>query len=382
MRRYSLPLALGAALGLLAGAGLPRAQAAPAEPDTVRFETVDQVELEGKFYPSNLGRKAPAVILLHKLGGNSNQDNWDGVAKALQKEGCAVLRFDFRGHGRSTSVGASFWNQPYNVMGIRVKKVGGKMPTTISQADFMPSYIPYLTNDISAARMYLERRNDSSDCNISNLVLVGAEEGATLGALWLASECRRYRLLPGGLGGLPRFNNKPESKDIAGCVWVGMSETLRGIPVRRPLQDWLIRAGKTEKIPMVFVYGKKDPSGDSAALRFVRYIKPGYVRPKSNQKPKPGDTLPNTFDAGAQDTKLAGSKLLSETLKTPGFIGTTYVKGKLFGKDWGNEWEKRESEKAPFMWKFGMGRGLQFQAKNLEEKNLNPIPLAYLGFRR
>ena len=375
MRRFSLPLGLGAILVLLAGGGLQRAQAQ--KPEKVRFETVDQVDLEGTFYPSTLGRKAPTVLLLHKLGGKSTQDNWDGVAKALQKEGCAVLSFDFRGHGRSTNVGNGFWNHNYNVMGIRARRVGGKMPTTISSADFLPSYIPYLTNDISAARMYLERRNDASECNVSNLILIGAEEGATLGALWLASECRRFRLLPGGIGGLPRLNSKPESKDVVGCVWVGMSETLgRGIRVGPALRDWLTRTGKTEKIPMAFIYGKLDRMGDAAALRFVRAIKPNYVRPKPNQKPKPGDNLPNTFDVGAKDTKLTGSGLLKASLRTPEFISTGYVKGKLFGKDPGNEWEKRESDKAPFVWKFGMGRPIQ--AKNLEEKNLNPIPLAYL----
>jgi pimeloyl-ACP methyl ester carboxylesterase len=376
MRRFSLPLALGAALGLLAGGSLPRAQAQAPKPEKVRFETVDQVDLEGTFYPGGMGRKSPTVILLHKLGGSSTQDNWKGVAEALQKQGCSVLSFDFRGHGRSTNVGAMFWNHPYNARYIKVKKVGGKMPTTISQADFMPGYIPYLTNDISAARMYLERRNDASECNVSNLILVGAEEGATLGALWVAAECRRYRLLPGGIGvGGARRNAKPESKDIVGCVWVGMSDTLgRGVRVTPALRDWLIRAGKTEKIPMVFLYGKNDPKGAAASYQFVKYIKPSYVRLKKGQKPKPGEPMPATFDAGA-DTKLAGSKLLSASLDTPDWISKKYVKDKL---DTSNAWDKRESDKAPFIWQF-MGRTIQ--AKNVQDKNLEPLPLTFLGLR-
>ena len=38
----------------------------------VHFETVDQVELSGTFWPSTKGRKAPCVILLHKLGKGSH----------------------------------------------------------------------------------------------------------------------------------------------------------------------------------------------------------------------------------------------------------------------------------------------------------------------
>ena len=262
MRRFSVPLALGTTCCLLAGGTLPRAYS-QAPPEKVHFETVDQVDIEGTFYPGIKGRKSPTVMLLHKLGGSSRQDNWDGVAKALQKSGCAVLAFDFRGHGRSTNVGAMFWDAPYNnVRNIRVRRVGGKVPTTINHADFTPAYIPYLTNDISAARMYLERRNDASECNVSSLVLVGAEEGATLGALWLASECERFRLLPAGVGGVPRLNSKPESKDVVACFWVGMSQTLgKNNNVSGPLRKWLIRAGKDEKIPMGFLAGAEDQKG-------------------------------------------------------------------------------------------------------------------------
>jgi len=378
MRRFSLPLALGTACWLLAAVSVPpaRGQDDLPKPEKVRFETVDEVEIEGTFYPSTKGRKAPTVMLLHKLGGSSNQDNWDGVAKALQAQGCAVLAFDFRGHGRSTTVSPTFWTLPYNVQGIKIKKVGGKMPTTISQADFLPTYIPYLTNDISAARMYLERRNDASECNVSNLVLVGAEEGATLGALWLASECRRYRVLPGGFAG-GRLNNKPESKDVVACFWVGMSQTLgKNNRVGMALKKWLARAGKDEKIPMGFLYSKKDRVGDAASFHFVRAIKPGYVRRKPNEKPKPGDNMPATADFGARDTTLTGSKLLSKALGTPKFISEGYLQKQIFAKGAAPEWEKRESEKAPFVWKYRMGRPIE--AKRAADKNLNPIPLQIL----
>ena len=43
-----------------------------------------------------------------------------------------------------------------------------------------------------------------------------------------------------------------------------------------------------------------------------------------------------------------------------------------------NEWEKRESEKYPYVWVLG---GRRIQAKNFEEKTFRPIPLSAFGVR-
>src|SRR5437879_4389623 len=67
----------------------------------INFNTVDGVEIKGTFYPS--AGKAPAVLLLHALGEDSRKKNWVNLAEELQKNGFAVLTFDFRGHGESTT---------------------------------------------------------------------------------------------------------------------------------------------------------------------------------------------------------------------------------------------------------------------------------------
>src|SRR6516165_7794699 len=79
-----------------------------AEPERVRFETVDYVTIQGTYYPSDKGKRAPCAILLHPIGENSQMEGWDDLAKTLQKKGIAVLTFDFRGHGDSTSVEQNF----------------------------------------------------------------------------------------------------------------------------------------------------------------------------------------------------------------------------------------------------------------------------------
>lgn len=376
MRRFTLPLSLGLALCLLAGGRLPPACAQMPKPDKVRFETVDQVELHGTFWPNPKGRKAPCVLLLHKYGGKSHDDGWDKLAVKLQEQGCAVLSFDFRGHGDSTNVGDSFWTFPFNQSGVKGYKRGAiQQPTTISHQDFLPRYIPYLVNDISAARLFLERKNDGSECNISNLILIGAEEGATLGNLWLVSECYRYRAVGGNIR-FPVLAKKPESKDVVACVWLSLSPRLPNsgsvkLPV--PVQSWLGKAGREQKIPMFFIYGSNDAA---TTLVFMKAIKPSYVR---GQKPMARDEFVATGEWGVK-TKLAGSKLLADSLGTEKRILKNYLTNLILEKRADNEWEKRASEKANFMWRLGVG-GRAILAKAEGEKNLLPIPLSVLGLR-
>src|SRR5438105_3389463 len=73
--------------------------AANTNQERVKFETVDQVEIHGAYYASSRGAKGPCAMLLHELGGTSQQEGWNELATELQKKGYAVLIFDFRGHG-------------------------------------------------------------------------------------------------------------------------------------------------------------------------------------------------------------------------------------------------------------------------------------------
>jgi pimeloyl-ACP methyl ester carboxylesterase len=151
-----------------------------AQGDSVTFETVDEVELHGTFYPSDQGVKAPCVLMLHDLGDTANHSgsndgtSWALLAKKLQKNGFAVLDFDFRGYGKSTTVQPAFWKAPYNN---KIKGAGTKS-SSIHAADFPAWYMPVLVNDIAAARRFLDEKNDAKQCNSRNLILIGVQEGA------------------------------------------------------------------------------------------------------------------------------------------------------------------------------------------------------------
>src|SRR5262249_22254161 len=239
-------LALGLSL-VLGSPVLPRARAADDKgEEKVKFDTVDGVELRGVFYssmvPSRSGKKAPCVLLLHKIGGSCTEDGWDQLAHDLQKAGFCVLAFDFRGHGNSTSIDSTtFWQDRFNVQSL----VKGYDPNkkTIAIKDFNKGYYPQLVNDIAAAKNYLDTRNDAGDCNSSSVVLIGAQDGATLGAMWLNAELMRYRVT-----GPLQLAKEPTGKDVAGAVWLSISPALGARAA--PVTEWIKFAGKDNKIPM------------------------------------------------------------------------------------------------------------------------------------
>ncbi len=347
--------------------------------ETVRFETVDQVELKGTYWPSNKGKKGPVALLLPRIGGSHNEDGWKALAEDLQKAGFAVLAFDYRGHGGSKSVGEKFWKYPTNLGGITYRARAGKMPDTIELSQFKNGYLPHLVDDISAAKSYLERRyNDEGACNLSNLVLIGAEDGATLGALWLATECKRFRVLN-------QFKkaDKPEAKDVIACVWLNMSGYIgsgrQATNVVRLLPSWLLEAGglRGQKIPMLFYYGKDDKQADAYALSLVKGIRRNYDRATA-AKATPDDDLYGTLDAGVAGTDLKGSKLLTGSLGVREQIVKKYLEKFILDSKKGlNEWEKREGDKTYYVWELATRRTTP--ANMVGDKNLYPIPLSQLG---
>jgi alpha-beta hydrolase superfamily lysophospholipase len=389
MRALPLPpLFPLACLSLLLLGGAERLSAADSK--RIHFATFDEVELSGSFYPAApaAGKRAKdAVVLLlhdfqHLKGGGSKDDGWIQLANQLQEDGYAVLSFDFRGFGNSRTVSPNFWKHPHNQSGIRGSSKRNP-PATIDQKNFTQAYYLTLINDISAARAYLNTMNDAGDVNTSNVIVVGAGQGATLGALWVASECRRQRdprsdrLLEGQLPNwqfLPKFDD-PEGNDIAAAVWVSISPSLEGKLVGTQLRTALVDAARTAKIPTYFLYGKSDSKAADLATNYLNAITTENGK-KMEQKFVQGKAVAGTGE-------LSGSRMFGKGRKTGEYI-TDYLDRVL--EDRGNRVRRtREEHKFAFCWSMpwptAKGAVDHVLAKLPGEAVPHMIPPRILGFR-
>ena len=233
--------------------------------------TTDGVKLVGDFYPSKQGRNAPVVILLHAVGpgktGASRKDFGTGASSLpvlLQKEGYAVLAFDFRGHGDSTGLDdpkTFFFVNP--VRGLPPNRLPNRIEAKDTRLFRSAHDYAKLGNDLIAAKEWLNLKNNAGECNSTNVVLIGAEQGAVVGTFWAYGEfIDLKRRKPSG---------RPEGEDISAFIWLSMLPRLGVETVELPLQS-AMRA-MAEKVPTFAMYGEQDQQYRSFWDRAIRWIK-------------------------------------------------------------------------------------------------------------
>jgi hypothetical protein len=276
----------------------------------VSFLTLDGMELKGTFYTSPRGG-SPVVLFIHKIGSKRTDGEWDALATTLQDKGYAVLSFDLRGHGASTRIAKPelFWSVPFNQT--HLSRFDQKKKT-LALTDFRTSYLPYLVNDIVAARQFLDNENDSGAINTSNIVVIGAEDGAALGFFWIVSEFRRNPIYPPSrtnLFDLQIGPTGPETAgdDIAGAIWLSFRRQL-GVrnTVSLPFQSWAnsrLLDPVRDQVQMWFAAGAKDKQG----IEDANYMYDSILRADKKK-----DRLPLTSKIPIEGTSLRGIALTGQ----------------------------------------------------------------------
>jgi alpha-beta hydrolase superfamily lysophospholipase len=320
-------LALGSAALLGAVPALVAQTRARDLGDRVIIRTADGVELVGTYYSGS--RKSPCVLFLHGLGEKGHSRSWRPLAELLHKDGYAVLSFDFRGHGQSTTVEPeTFWMQPANRAGI-----DDRQDEEIRAADFKGGYWPVLANDIGAVRSFLDRKNDLGECNASNLILIGADEGATLGALWLHSECYRYRQHPAPFfGALPQLNKTPEIDRVLAAVWFNIASDLGTRSLS--LTGLLAAPAQRYRVPMVFVHDTDNPAARRTAQALDRDLSNAQRLPYTGAVQVPAGNVQH----GEQLMERYPAQRLLDYLES--------VKDAQ-----ADEWQELEPRKAQYVWR-------------------------------
>jgi hypothetical protein len=279
-----------------------------------------------------------------------------------------VLSFDFRGFGNSKSVARSIWTHRHNLALPGARKARTDPPAFIDQKDFPVNYYPHLVNDVVAAKGFLDQENDNGQLNSSSVVVVGAGQGATVGALWMATQCQLKRnnnpnpFLPAVI-----LADKPESEDIAAGVWLSISPSLAGRNM--PVHTWLAEAGARNNIPLVFLYGKKDEKGAEYAGKLLDYIK------KSTR-----DDLKQTGQNAIDGTELTGSALLNKALSTEEWIHTKYI-NPVVEKRAARLKKNKDVKETGFWWVDRSGRAIGPAKQPAVDDLIQPIPLNLFGIR-
>ena len=311
-----------------------------------RIATVDGVDLNAKFYPCRdaKSKNPPVVLMLHPLGESSAKKNWQALAEVLSEK-AAVLTFDFRGHGQSTDIlPEQFWKIPFNKNVSHIKnanKSALENKNTIEFKEFEKQYYTALINDIAACKLYLDHKHNQGACNSSRLILLGAEEGATLGTIWLNSEWHRHRLIQNPINLAMAPDVKAEGPDVIGCVWLSARSQLgtRTVSIGSTLSIPL----KDKAVPMVFLYGEEDEKAKSVANNAIKF-----------KTTKSKNNYPYTDAVPVKGTKLAGMELLQKSTKVD-----MSIHGYLFGNEKVDgivdakrpPWAEREIRKVQYVWR-------------------------------
>ncbi|GIW81780.1 MAG: hypothetical protein KatS3mg105_3587 [Gemmatales bacterium] len=295
------------------------------KPQEVKFETIDKVMIKGSFYPATRG-KSPVVMILHEFGGNRKEAEWDLLARDIQQQcGFAVLTFDFRGHGDSTTVDPTiFWNVASNVATFRPNQTRDK----ITYKDIPgKGYYPMLINDIAAAKQFLDQQNDAGNCNVSNLVIIGSKESAALGSLFIAKAWTMINFVPNpfGIGAIQSQKRPWVGQDCKCAVWLSMPDDLMNIKV----SSWLRMDQVRDRVPMAFFYGKSDITAAKGAQEAMRWLK---NNPLTRERAVP--------------SKLSGKALLTNKQTREEIC--TYI-SKVIEKQGNDAWLERKNE-FPLQW--------------------------------
>src|SRR5262249_46683096 len=112
----------------------------------------------------------------------------------------------------------------------------------------------------------------------SSIIVLGASDGALLGAAWVNSEWMRYRVISAGIGGVKTDPN-PEGRCVIGTIYVSMLPEvgskelgyLKFWPMA--LKNLVALPNKSKQVAAAFVYGDKDLIAAGIAKDLETYVK-------------------------------------------------------------------------------------------------------------
>jgi len=228
------------------------------------------------------------------------------------------------------------------------------------------------------AKAYLDRRNDAGQANTSSLIVIGAGEGATLGAMWMASEWHRQRVNgnPGALIPAKLSLEEPEGRDEAAAVWLNLSPKLGNREIPSAVHKWIAEMSGSNKVAMGFIYGDQDETAATSTKRDLAAIAGQIARDNGGMSEEAAQNLMKKKGIGSfvlQKTKVTGSDLLtandSEAQK---WIVDKFLKAVMEERG-AKESRKRVDKDDSYVWTFPGSRPMEAKSKGEESLRIAPV---------
>jgi pimeloyl-ACP methyl ester carboxylesterase len=242
------------------------------DPEELTLETADGVLLRATYYPGTYENKSVPIILLH--GFKHDRSEFEELAKALQKQGNAVIAPDLRGHGESTDV-----RRPGSE---RIEKIAA---ASLRVADF-EAMVKY---DVETVKVFLRDKNNDGDLNIDKLCLVGAEMGAMVAANWAAFDWSAENA--------PQLSTGKQGQFVKSLVLISPEPNFKGLKLTAALADPAVRS----QIAILMIAGKQSAKYRDEVNRLYTGLEKFHA-----------DAEKKDLERFLPDTRLQGTKLLSE----------------------------------------------------------------------
>ena len=201
------------------------------KPRTVELLTKDGKKLRAFYFPSDKGKAAKTVLLVHEWRGQASP--YAKLVLALRDAGCAVLVLDYRGHGGS--------REQINSKGKKAEMDTSKM----SKRD-IENIIIY---DLEQAKKFLKGENDEEKLNLNALVVVGVGEGCVMAAHWAARDWS-----------FPTVGNIKQGRDVKGLVLISPTKQVKGVAVDPALSGRSVLL----QLPIMVVSGASSANAEDA----------------------------------------------------------------------------------------------------------------------
>jgi dienelactone hydrolase len=271
------------------------------DPEEITLTTSDGVRLAMTYYPSNRGKEAIPVVLLHAWKGS--RTDYKTLALALQAKGYTAIVPDLRGHGGSTK-----------------QKVGGNDYTLNAPKLPTDQYKLMVEKDMYAVKEFLWEKNNAKELNMNKLCVVGAEMGASVAINFTAFDAIGYGDSDRG----PYYGPLQLGLFVKSLVLLSPEVSFKGLPLT-PLPDEL-----RKNLPVLILAGKQDTKSLDEAERVAKMFK--RIPAKKDED--------KTYFYKPLDTKLQGTKLLeTKSLEVSDKLILPFLKLRLKDTDQAKEWE-------------------------------------------